>query len=194
MALINPAKNTVPLIARLKAEDDPIRRRNLLNMIDHSRAELALNFDATLAGLSENAQHRSYNSNDPEQNPKGKVEIRRYYERLRDLNLLRIECETDRLVVDRHCVFREGPLRIAYPGKVLAMMGIAVDQEDADYLFEARIATLWPYDDDGLCLGEHSYMAGDGFDAIADRKLRWEDILPADPYLPVTQDLAWAYQ
>ena len=33
------------------------------------------------------------------------------------------------------------------------------------------MAILWPLDDDGLFIGEDSYVGGNGFDGIADRKI-----------------------
>jgi hypothetical protein len=38
------------------------------------------------------------------------------------------------------------------------------------------MATLWPMDEHGLARGEDTYIGGDGFAGIADRKLRPEDI------------------
>ena len=56
-------------------------------------------------------------------------------------------------------------------------MGIPVDDPDAHYLYEARMATLWPFDADGKVLGEDTYTGGDGFAGIADRKLDEADIV-----------------
>jgi hypothetical protein len=67
-------------------------------------------------------------------------------------------------------------MRMAYPGKTLIAMGHAVDDPDAFYMYEARMAIVWPMDKDGLVLGEDSYVSGDGFAAIAQRKLAPEDI------------------
>ena len=50
-------------------------------------------------------------------------------------------------------------------------MGIDVDDPDAYYLYEARMATLWPFDADGMARGEDTYTGSDGFAGIADRKL-----------------------
>ena len=43
-------------------------------------------------------------------------------------------------------------------------------------LYEARMATLWPFDEKGKARGEDTYVGSDGFAGIADRKLRAEDI------------------
>jgi len=55
-------------------------------------------------------------------------------------------------------------------------MGHAVDDPDAFYMYEARMVIVWPMDQDGLVLGEDSYVGSDGFAAIAQRKLAPEDI------------------
>jgi hypothetical protein len=63
-------------------------------------------------------------------------------------------------------------------------MGIEVDDPDADYLYEARMAILWPLDENGLFIGEDSYVGGDGFEGIADRKIDPDDVVlyrPAEP-------------
>ncbi|MDD3797986.1 MAG: hypothetical protein PHE36_02290 [Novosphingobium sp.] len=184
MAVIDPSKNWQVLEDRLAVETDPIKRRNLLNMLQHSKSELAFDFEATLSGMSEEAQHRSYNTGDPAQNPKGKAAILAYYEKLRDWDLLNIQSDCDNLVVDRDCVVKDGVLKMAYPGRVLLHMGIEVGDPDAYYLFQARVATFWPFDENGLSLGEHSYMCGDGFAGIAERKLKPGDIIKAPPYDP----------
>jgi hypothetical protein len=54
--------------------------------------------------------------------------------------------------------------------------GIEVDDPEAYYLYEARMATLWPFDENGKARGEDTYVGSDGFEGIADRKLGAEDI------------------
>ena len=79
-------------------------------------------------------------------------------------------------MVDRDCILTEGVMRMAYPGRTLEAMGITVDDPDAHYLYEARMATLWPFDADGLVRAEDTYTGSDGFAGIADRKLSEDDI------------------
>ena len=69
-------------------------------------------------------------------------------------------------------------MRMAYPGLTLAVRGVEVDDPDAYYLYETRMAILWPMDDEGKVRGEDSYTSGDGFAGIAGRKLRAEDLTP----------------
>ena len=69
-------------------------------------------------------------------------------------------------MVDDHCVVLEGVMRIIYPSRTLAAMGRPVDDVDGWYLYEDRMITFWPYDDDGLLLGEDSYTVGVGFEQM----------------------------
>ena len=64
---------------------------------------------------------------------------------------------------------------------VMAEGGVAaalanVDDPDAFYLFQTRMAVVWPMDENGLVIGEDTYTAGDGFAGITERKLLPEDI------------------
>ena len=63
------------------------------------------------------------------------------------------------------------------PGATLAARGIPVDDTDASYLYEARMATLWPINEDGLFTGEDTYTGGNGFAGIETRKLAPGDIV-----------------
>lgn len=182
MAVIDPAVSWAKLEERLATETDPVLRHNLQMIITHSKAEMAGDIDATVATLSEDTEYHTYGSDDPTWTPKGRAQVAAYYDKMKKNGTLRLQMDCDRLVVDRHCVLTEGVLRIAYTGRILQGFGIPVDDLDADYLFEARIATLWPFDEKGFIIGEHNYMGGDGFAGIASRKLRPEDILPAPPY------------
>jgi hypothetical protein len=86
------------------------------------------------------------------------------------------ELDVDRLVVDEDCIVTEGVMRIAYPGTIVQLLGHAVDDPAAYYLFEARMAVLWPMGEDGLVIGEDTYTGGDGFAGIAQRKLSRADL------------------
>ena len=66
---------------------------------------------------------------------------------------------------------------MAYPGKVLALMGIPVPDEDALYLYQLRLLIVWEFDQDGLVVCEDSYGGGGvGFEGIADRPVRIDQI------------------
>ena len=69
-------------------------------------------------------------------------------------------------------------MKIAYPGPLLKLLGHEVPDRDASYLFQTRMCIVWPMDEDGLVIGEDTYVEGDGFAGIAERKLAPGDVLP----------------
>ena len=126
--------------------------------------------------IADDASYHAYGG-DAASNPTGKAGVRKFYEDFIASGATRLQFEIDRLVVDRRCILTEGVMRMAYPGATLAARGIAVDDPGAFYLYEARMATLWPMNDDGLFTGEDTYTGGNGFDGIAARKLAPGDIV-----------------
>jgi ketosteroid isomerase-like protein len=162
---------------RLAVETDPILRRNLEVVLAHMKSESAGDIDGLLDTLSDDVHYHAYGAPDPASSPVGKDGVRGFYERFVASGAGRLQLDIDRLVVDQDCVLTEGVMRMAYPGRTLQAMGITVDDPDAHYLYEARMATLWPFDADGKVLGEDTYTGSDGFAGIADRKLDEADIV-----------------
>ena len=160
----------------MASETDPRLRRNLQTVLAHMKAEAALDLDALMATVAEDAYYHAYGSGSPRMNPKGKAAVAQFYLDFAASGAYRLELDVDRLLVDTDGVLTEGVMRIAYPGKTLIAMGHAVDDPDAFYMYEARMVIVWPMDQDGLVLGEDSYVGSDGFAAIAQRKLAPEDI------------------
>jgi hypothetical protein len=164
---------------RLATETDPILRRNLELLLQHQKAEAALDMERLMATVSERARYESFGGNTPPLVGKGAV--RAFYEAFAASGAYKLQLDTDRLVVDRDCILTEGVMRMAYPGRTLAARGVEVDDPDAYYLFETRMAIVWPIDEDGLFIGEDSYTGGDGFAGIAQRKIDPADIELFEP-------------
>jgi hypothetical protein len=156
---------------RLERETDPVLRRNLESLIQHQRAEATRDIEPLMATVSERAHYHFYDDPSGASDLIGKDAVRDFYERFAASGAHKLQLDTDRLVVDRHCILTEGAMRIAYPGRALLARGIDIDDPEAHYLFEARMAIMWPIDEDGLFLAEDSYTSGDGFAGIAGRKL-----------------------
>ena len=176
MPVIDVNKTWAKVEERLVIEDDPIRRRNLEVVLDHMKSEARGDLDGLIETLSPDCAYHAYGA--PEENsPVGIPAVRKFYEDFIASGATRLQFDLDRLVVDRDCILTEGVMRMAYPGRTLAARGIAVDDEDAYYLYEARMATLWPFDADGKVLGEDTYTGGNGFEGIEQRKLSESDIL-----------------
>ena len=164
---------------RLARETDPVLRRNLETLLLHMKAEAALDMDALMSTVSERAKYQNFASGGD--GPVGKAAVQKFYEDFAASGAQKLQLDIDRLIVDRHCILTEGVMRMAFPGRAIIAQGIEVDDPDAYYLYEARLAIVWPIDDDGLFIGEDSYVAGDGFAGIADRKLDPADIALYQP-------------
>ncbi len=181
MALIDPRVTFRKVEERLETEKDPALRRNLETLLTHMKAEMAGDVDGLLVTLSDDVEYHAYGSDDPVANPVGRDQVRAFYDRFIGSGAGQLQLDVDRLVVDKDCILTEGVMRIAYPGRTLRAMGIDVDDEGAYYMYETRMATLWPFDENGLARGEDTYTGGDGFAGIADRKLAPDDIVQYAP-------------
>jgi hypothetical protein len=176
VTLIDPSRTWAKVEARLAVETDPVLRRNLATVLEHMKAESVGDVDGLLDTLSDDVAYHAYGTTEPALNPVGKQGVRRFYDSFIASGATRLQLDVDRLVVDRDCVLTEGVMRMAYPGRTLQARGIEVDDPDAYYLYETRMATLWPMDASGKARGEDTYTGGDGFAGIADRKLAESDI------------------
>jgi hypothetical protein len=177
MTVIDPSVTWRKVEERLETESEPACRRNLETVLAHMKAEALGDIDGLLATLSDDVHYHTYAAPDVgELNPVGKGGVRSFYEQFIASGATRLQLDIDRLVVDRACILTEGVMRMAYPGRTLIGRGIAVDDPDAFYLYEARMAVLWPFDERGLALGEDTYTGTDGFAGIAARKLQPEEI------------------
>ncbi len=176
MPVIDQNRTWVEVEERLSTEQDPVLRRNLEMLLKHMKAEASLDMDALMATVSERAHYHSY-SGQGRPDHKGKAAVRQFYEDFTASGAYKLQLDLERLVVDRDCILTEGIMRMAYPGSTLASMGIEVDDPDGYYLYEARMAIVWPIDEDGLFIGEDSYVDGDGMKGIASRKINPDDIV-----------------
>lgn len=174
---VNPNNTWALMDARLETETDPILRRNMEIVRKHSYAEAKLDMDVLMSTVSEKASYHCFSSPDPQLSPTGKDSVFKFYTDFAASGAGRLEHDITRLIVDKHAILTEGMMRMAYPGWTLAAMGVEVDDTEAHYLFETRMAIIWMFDENGLITCEDSYNGLDGFAGIASRKLREEDIL-----------------
>ena len=180
MPVIDPNRTWHKVEERLATEPDPVLRRNLELLLTHMKAEAALDLPTLMSTVSEDAVYKTF-SQDPDTWPRGKAAVQAFYESFIASGAHKLCHDIDRLVVDRDCILTEGTMRMAWPGRTLQAMGIEVDDPDADYLYEDRMAVLWPINEEGLFIGEDSYVGGDGFAGIADRKLSPDDVVRYKP-------------
>lgn len=163
----------------LATETDPIRRRNLETIVKHAKAEAKPDFEALMETVAPNAKYTSYTAGGGEENsPTGKDGVATYYRGIVGSGCHHIEHDIERMAVGRDVITTEGEMKMAYPGKVLAEMGVPVPDEDAHYLYLSRLMIVWGFDDGGRVTCEDSYAAGDrpGFEGIADRPVSMDEI------------------
>lgn len=177
---IDPSNTWRKVEERLKRETSPRLRRNLETLLAHMKAETVGDLDGLMATITTQREphYHAYGTDDPVLNPKGRDAVRHFYAAFVASGAVKLELDVDRLVVDEDCVITEGIMKIAYPGNLLKLMGHTVPDADASYLFQTRMCVLWPMDDDGLVIGEDTYVSGDGFAGIAERKLGPGDVVP----------------
>lgn len=173
---LDPSRTWRMVEQRLARETDPRLRRNLETVLAHMKAEATGDLDALMRTVAEDAGYHAYGSPDAFMSPQGKPAVREFYAAFVGSGAFRLELDVDRLVVDADCVVTEGLMRIAYPGAALQAMGHQVPEADAFYLYETRMIIAWPMDERGLVRGEDSYVAGDGFHGIAQRRITLDDI------------------
>jgi hypothetical protein len=177
---IDPSNTWRTVEERLKREKSPRLRRNLETVLAHMKAETVGDLEGLMATITTKREphYHAYGTDDPVLSPKGRDAVRQFYTAFVASGAVKLELDVDRLVVDDDVVVTEGLMKIAYPGSLLKLMGHAVDDADAFYLFQTPMCILWPMDEDGLVIGEDTYTAGDGFAGIAARKLGPSDIVP----------------
>lgn len=181
---LDPNRTWLPVVDRLERERDPRRRRNLQLVLDHMRAEAAADIDGVLATLNSNPRYVSHrHPASPVLNVSGRDGVRAYYDAtIVSTGAHRLEYTVARVLVDDDAVFTEGTLRMAYPGRTLLGMGIAVDDPEAYYLSEGWMGIMWPVDDaEGRLVGEESYSATDPFEGIAERRIELDEIAELVP-------------
>jgi len=175
--------NTWKLVEqRMNEEADPITRRNLGLVLEHMKAEAKGDIEGVVATLTDKPRYLAHGVPGSEpMNPEGsKDAIRAFY----DLTIVQtgahqLELACDRVIADHHSVMTEGVMRMAYPGRTLAAMGMQVDDLDAYYLYQSRMSVVWPVDEKaGKLIGEETYTGTDGMEGILDRKISQDDIVP----------------
>jgi hypothetical protein len=175
---IDPNNTWRKVEERLKLETQPRRRRNLETVLAHMKAEAAGDLDGLMGTITtrKTPHYHAFGTDDPILSPRGRDAVRQFYAAFVASGAVKLELDVRRLIVDDDFVITEGLMKIAYPGNLLRLMGHAVDDPDAFYLFQTPMCVIWPMDDDGKVIGEDTYTGGDGFAGITGRKLGPGDI------------------
>jgi len=172
---LDPTRTWQKVEARLAVETSPRKRQLLETVLGHMKAEAAVDVEALMATLAPDPQYHQWGATPGDFGPKGRAAVEQFYRDFAASGATNLEYDLDRLVVDDDCIVTEGMMRIAYPGATLVAMGRdGIDDPAAYYLYEARMAVLWPFDADGLLLAEDAYTATDGFENL--RKLAPDEL------------------
>jgi hypothetical protein len=177
MLVIDPYKTWQTLAERLKTEQNPLHRRQLEKIIYHMKGEAAGDIEQILTTVAPNATYLSYDTPDAPRRFPGHDGIRQFYNQMLSAVSVNLEFFVDRLVVDDYCVVTEGANKSAIKGTTLLSQGVEVDDPNAYYYSEGRTLVVWPFDKDGMILGEYIYPGCSTPAAeVAKRKLRPEEI------------------
>jgi|SRR5579885_741044 len=178
MLVIDPYRTWLTLAERVKTENNPLHRAQLEKIIYHMKGEARGDVDQILTTVSPRASYISYDNPDgPPRVFRGHTEIREFYRQMLSAVAVDLEFFVERLVVDDYCVVTEGANKSAMRGTALQALGVDGIDPGAFYLTEGRTLVIWPFDRDGMILGEYIYRgAGTPLAEIAKRKLRPEEI------------------
>ncbi len=165
------------LEARLAVTTNPRHRQMLQVVIDHGKAEAAGDVDALIASLSADPEYRFW-SHGRDVGPKGRDEIRAFYDEFVASGAGFFESRKIRIVVDDDTIVTENAMRGIVPGNLARARGYAVDDIDGHYLVTNRTVILWVFDESCSLVGEDSYASSD----INDIQRVPDDELP-DVYL-----------
>jgi hypothetical protein len=163
------------LEARLETTTNPRHRQMLQVVIDHGKAEAVGDVDALLDSLSAEPQYRLW-SQGRDVGPKGRDEIRTFYEDFVASGSGFFESRKVRIVVDDDAIVTENVMRGIVPGTVAQRRGYAIDDVDGHYVVTNRTVIFWSFDEEGALVGEDSYASSD----ITDIQRVPDDALPPE--------------
>jgi hypothetical protein len=158
---------------RLEQTTDPRHRQMLETVIEHLRAEVEASVDALLATLVPEPDYHLWQDGS-DYGPKGTDQVLGYYQELVNAKRQILEFDITRIVVDDDTVVTEGWIRAINLGSVARARRFEVDDDDASYLVVQRVVIFWPFNEEGLMLGEDGYAS---FDTGCARRLA-DDELP----------------
>lgn len=147
------------LTERVLTEADPRRRANLEVVARHVREEVRGDIPALMRTLVAEPHYEVWGASESV-GPKGRAEVRAFYEAAVESGKNRLEFQISRVTVDDDTVVTEGVFRHAYTGATLVRRGFAsLTKVDVAswYLVEYQALIVWPIDSDGLIEGEQMY-------------------------------------
>jgi limonene-1,2-epoxide hydrolase len=158
----DPDQSWAPLDARISKERDPRRREVLERVRDHMRTEISGDFDGLMATLTDDPRYHFWGL-PVEGGPKGREAVSDFYRQMIDGGGHRFHFDIERIVVDDDTVVTEGKIHQKTSVEALRVSGIEEVEgepldDDATYIAETHIVTVWPIASDGRIIGEDIYF------------------------------------
>jgi SnoaL-like domain len=148
----------------LARETNPLHRAHLENILEHFKGEAAEDIPRILKTLSPDAEYIFVG---PSFAPPGAAkmvlhnhaEIRAFYEGMLANTMREMQYDVEEMIVDDNLIYQRGTNRIAVTGSSLVAQGFDVlDDPGAYYMQDVHAIVIFPFDKDGLCLGEQVYQ------------------------------------
>jgi hypothetical protein len=160
------------LEARLARTESARQRQLLQTVIDHVKAEVALDVDGLMGTLVAEPEYHFWIGG-RDLGPKGSANVRAYYENFVADGGAVFESIKERIVVDDDTISHEGQMRNLVSGTIAKRRGYTVPDETSHYLVLFRNVVWWSFDEQGKALGEDSYtvMHPDDWTSIPDGEL-----------------------
>jgi hypothetical protein len=170
------------LEVRLARTTNLRHRKMLQTVIDHATAEANADVDGLMATLVDDPQYHFW-SGGKDWGPKGVAGVRAFYEDFVASGAGFFESYKPRIVVDDDNVVTECVMRGIVPGAVARQRGCDVPDVNGHYIVTARTVIFWPFNEDGVLIGEDSYGSSDvtDFQQIPDDELPAEYLAMLEP-------------
>ena len=170
MYKINPHDSWLPLEARAAQTDNPRHKKLLLEVRDHMEHEIKGELEPLMNTLTAEPVYHFWGGL---QNMvlEGRDAVRGFYQGMIATGGQQFEVVVEKIVVDDDSVVTEGRVRQVYRGAALSALGMteaagAPLNEDALYLSDAQLITVWPADPDGKLIGEDIYFGEDAMSTL----------------------------
>ncbi|MAE97361.1 MAG: hypothetical protein CL910_22150 [Deltaproteobacteria bacterium] len=156
--VFDPDQSWNALERRMETEEDPRRLQLLTQVRDHMRTEIGGQLEPLMATLADDPQYH-FRGLGPDVAPKGRDAVHAFYKDMIASGGHRFMFDIQRIVVDEHSVVTEGFMRTVSKGADLIAAGVTEVagepvEEEARYLSQGLILTVWPADEEGRLLGE----------------------------------------
>ena len=178
---INPTKTFKTLLDRTAIETNPILRRNMETLLKHQRCELEsrdFDLEGVMSTLITVPCYHMYCASQANGDPvadatiEGADAVRAMYDyHFQSETFSLVEFDITHLVVDVFCIAASGIFKMGHRGTELRKLGYEVDDPNAFYLYFAQHAEFYPFDKNGLMIGEDIYLPAIGFRGIEKRKI-----------------------